>query len=1151
MKQDFVHLHNHTDFSLLDAAQSVDQMCNRLTDLKMDTIAVTEHGNLFSMIPFYKKAIKQGIKPILGCEIYVSVANHKDRITNRDSTGKKWNYHHLVLLCMNETGYKNLMKLVSIGYLEGFYYRPRVDKELLKKYNEGLIATSACLAGEVTHYASIGDYDNAQKAAVEYSEIFPDRFYLELQNHDIPEEKQAHKILKKLSEELGLPLVCTNDCHYAYEDHWQAHDILFCLGTGKNRNDSNRLRYEPRKFYIKSADEMWDLFKDYPNALENTVKIAEQCNVEIPMGNYHLPRFPIPDKLGAVSPDDYLKMLCQEGLKLRYNHITPEIQHRLNYELSVIEKMGFAGYFLITMDFVKYAKTNKIPVGPGRGSAAGSIVAYTTGITAIDPIKYNLLFERFLNPDRISLPDIDIDFCVEGRQKVIDYIKERYGTKSVAQIITFGTMKAKSVVRDVGRVLGMSYGDVDRIAKLIPNEPAMTLDKAGKMNKEFLSVSSIDDTHKDLIEYSKILEGMHRHASTHAAGVVIAPGPLTDYVPLYQQAGTNDVATQVDMNDLESLGLLKMDFLGLRNLTVINKTVKSIHLNHGQTVDINKIDLYDGKVFHLFASGTTIGVFQFESNGMREYLKKLQPTCIEDLIAMNALYRPGPMQNIPEFISRKHGHSKITFLHDKLEPILKETHGIIVYQEQVMEICQTIGGFSLAQGDIIRKAMGKKKADLITAFKVDFVDGAIKAGISKKIAIEIFELLEKFSQYGFNKSHSTAYAIIAYQTAWLKTYYPAEFLAANMNTEMNDINRIVTLINEARDCGVEVSAPNINISFSEFRALSNNSIGFGLSAIKNVGAKAAESIVEYRENDNSYNTIFDLCQIDAGAVNRKALESLIQAGACDHLQGSRSQQFEIIDSAIKFGQRMIQDKQSSQQSLFSNSDSSSNSIILEPELSAIEEWSKRDALKREKEMLGFYLSGNPLDDYTNDINELNNINLLNLPNKLPEKIKVGGIITSINKRFDKKNRQWAIIEVDGIIGNAEIFIFSDTFQKYEDLLFEDNLIFIIGSPSKREEEISYPLKFIANQIVSLDQAKDVLIKNLNILLKFIDNNENTLLEIQKIISKNPGKSNLILHLESNIGTIKKIKINSKTIENSNTFLSSLRNKFGHSNVWID
>ena len=1148
MKQDFVHLHNHTDFSLQDAAQSVDQMCDRLTELQMDTIAVTEHGNLFSMIPFYKKATKAGIKPILGCEIYVSVGDHTERMHNKDSRGKKWNYHHLVLLCMNETGYKNLMKLVSIGYLEGFYYRPRVDKTLLKKYNEGLIATSACLAGEVTHYASIGDYDRAKEAAIEYSEIFPDRFYLELQNHDIPEEKQAHSVLKKISNELGLPLVCTNDCHYAQEDHWQAHDVLFCLGTGKNRNDRDRLRYEPRKFYIKSADEMWELFKDYPDALENTVKIAEQCNVEIPMGNYHLPRFPIPEQSASASADDYLKMLCQDGLQKRYPQITPNIQNRLDYELSVIKKMGFAGYFLITMDFVKYAKTNLIPVGPGRGSAAGSIVAYTTGITDVDPIKYNLLFERFLNPDRISMPDIDIDFCIEGRQKVIDYIKNLYGEDSVAQIITFGTMKAKSVVRDVGRVLGMPFGEINEIAKLIPNEPKMTLDKALKINKEFSAIPKKDETHKELIEYSQVLEGLHRHASTHAAGVVIAPGPLTDYVPLYQPAGTKDVATQADMNDLESLGLLKMDFLGLRNLTVINKTIQSINENYNENIDIDNLNLKDPKVFDLFSKGKTIGVFQFESQGMREYLKKLKPSAIEDLIAMNALYRPGPMQNIPDFISRKHGNSQVTYLHEKLEPILRETYGIIVYQEQVMEICQSIGGFSLAQGDTIRRAMGKKKADLMAAFKVDFVDGAVKQKIDKKIAIQIFELLEKFAEYGFNKSHSTAYALIAYQTAWLKTYYPSEFLAENMNTEMKDINRIVTLINEAKEQNINVEAPSVNISFSQFKSISKDKISFGLSAIKNVGIKAAESISKYRKENTNYKSIFDLCKIDSGTVNRRAVESLIQAGACDELKGNRAEQFESVDIAIKFGQKIVQEKSSLQESLFANS---SESVILEPQLNQVEDWTKRDSLRREKEMLGFYLSGNPLDDYLDDLNELNNINLLNLPKKLPQQIKLGGIITNINKRFDKRNREWAIIEMDGFVGNAEIFVFSDAFSKYQNYLEEDKSVFITGSPSKREDEISLPLKFIANEIMPLSDAKTKTVTKLNILLKFEENNEQTLIKLQKIINDNPGPLDVIIHMESNVGTIKKIQVKHKKIADSSKFLSQLRAEFGESNIWIN
>ena len=649
---DFVHLHNHTDYSLLDAAQSVDMMINRVGDIGMDTIAVTEHGNLFSLIPFYKQAKKAGIKPILGCEVYVAAGEHDQKTYNVGNN--KWGYYHLVLIAQNNIGYRNLMKLTTIGYLNGFYYKPRVDKNLLKKYNEGLIATSACLAGEVTSYAVRGDYESAKKAALDHLEIFDDRFYLELQKHGIEEEEKARPILVKLSKELNIPLVATNDNHYSLKEHSDAHDILFCCGMGKFKSDTDRHRYEHEQFYIKSADEMYDLFKKYPSAIENTLKIAESCDVDIPLGEIHLPEFPIPTE-SSNSPDEYLENLCMIGLKDRYRDPSPVIIDRLKYELSVIKKMGFAGYFLITQDFVKYAKDSRIPVGPGRGSAVGSIVSYCLGITNVDPMKYNLIFERFLNPHRVTMPDIDIDFCIEGREKVIQYIKERYGEDSVAQIITFGTMKAKGSIRDVGRVLGMDYGEVDRVAKLIPNEPKMTLKKAMSVNQEFKDIVNKSDIHKQLIENSTILEGMHRHASTHAAGIVITPGSLTDHVPLYKSANSKDIATQYEMGSLEDLGLLKMDFLGLRNLTVIDKTIKAIKSNHGVDIDIESINLNDQKVYSLFSKGKTVGVFQFESSGMQEYLKKLNPTRIEDLIAMNSLYRPGPMKNIPTFISRKRG----------------------------------------------------------------------------------------------------------------------------------------------------------------------------------------------------------------------------------------------------------------------------------------------------------------------------------------------------------------------------------------------------------------------------------------------------------------------------------------------------------------
>ncbi|HIC36068.1 MAG TPA: DNA polymerase III subunit alpha, partial [Candidatus Marinimicrobia bacterium] len=771
MTSEFVHLHNHSDYSLLDGAQRIDQLVNTIDDLKMDSVALTEHGNMFSVVPYYKDAKKAGIKPIIGCEIYVAMGSRFEKKTTAEGG---WGNNHLILLAQNNTGYKNLMKLVTAGYLEGFYYRPRVDIDLLRQYSEGLICMSACLKGEVPEKMLRGDYEGAKEAALRFAEIFPDRYYLEIQNHGIPEEEANIKNMKKLAVDLNLPLVCTNDAHYAKQSHWEAHDIHICLGTGKKRSDLNRLRYATPEFYFKTQDEMFNLFKEFPQAIENTRRIADSINVELRMGEYHLPNFPIPEDSPTKDPDEYLKMLTQVGADALYGEITPDIQKRIDHELMVIRNMGFAGYFLITADFVKYAKDASIPVGPGRGSAAGSIVSYALGITSIDPLKHDLLFERFLNPDRISLPDIDIDFCIERRGEVIDYIKGQYGENSVTQIITFGKMKAKQVVRDVGRVMGYSFGEVDKIAKAIPNELNITLDIALEKSHDLQELAEGD--YKELMSHAKVLEGMHRHASIHAAGVVIAPGDLTDYVPLYKST-TGDVTSQYDMKGLEELGLLKMDFLGLRNLTVIDKAVKLI-AQKGEKIDIEKLPLDDAKVYELFAKGHTIGVFQFESSGMREFLKKLQPTVIEDLIAMNALYRPGPMENINDFISRKHGKKKIVYPHPLMEPILKETYGIIVYQEQVMQIAHEIAGFTLAEADIMRRAMGKKIKSLMAELSIKFVEGAEKKDIPKKKAEDIFALIEKFAQYGFNKSHSTAYAYVAYQTAWLKTHYPAEFMSA-------------------------------------------------------------------------------------------------------------------------------------------------------------------------------------------------------------------------------------------------------------------------------------------------------------------------------------------------------------------------------------
>ena len=1136
---DFVHLHNHSDYSLLDAAQTVETMCNRVADLGMDSIAITEHGNLFSMIPFYKAALKAGIKPIIGCEMYVAVNNHTDRQLVTLDSGKRKNYYHLVLLAMNQQGYKNLLALTSIGYLNGFYYRPRIDKNLLEEFNEGLIATSACLAGEVTSYAAAGNYEEAKKAALSYQKIFDKRFYLELQNHNLKEEKASHAILKKLSQELNIPLIATNDCHYCLEEHSNAHDVLFCLGTGKDRDDINRLKYEPNQFYIKSVDEMYEIFKDVPEALENTLSIAEQCDVEIPLGNYHLPAYPLPDQ--ETDPDKYLEKLCNEGLKKRYSKITQEIQDRLKYELSVIKKMGYAGYFLITQDFVNYAIKNNIPVGPGRGSAAGSIVAYSTGITNIDPLKYNLLFERFLNPERVTMPDIDIDFCIEGRENVIQYIKEKYGYDSVAQIITFGTMKARSVVRDVGRVLGISYSDVDKIAKLIPNEPKITLDKALKQNSELREVSSKSKVYEELIEYSKVLEGCHRHASTHAAGVVIAPGPLRDYVSLFQNPSNKEITTQADMNGLEELGLLKMDFLGLRNLTVIKKTIDLVKKRHDKTIDINNIDCNDMKVYEtIFQPGVTIGIFQFESDGMRENLLNLKPTCFEDLIVMNALYRPGPMSNIPEYIARKHGNSNTTYIHSSLESILKETYGIIVYQEQVMQICSEIGGFSLGESDIVRRAMGKKKKNLMASYKLKFVDGAEKNNINKKQAVEIFELLEKFAEYGFVKSHSAAYAMIAFHTAWLKTYYPIEFLTANISSDINDTDRVVKLMLECKRMNININTPNINLSNTDFSIIDDNTIQYGLSAIKNIGQKASDNIVQFRSDNGLFKSIFDVAKIKP-AINKKVLESLILSGACDSLTEHRSEMYGSIEIITEFINKFNKTENIHQSSLFASTDLA----ISTPSLAQQEEWTKDECLKHEKELLGFYLSDNPLLKYADDLNELLNKNFLK-----PPYLSTAGIVSDIVYRFDKNGNKWALVSLDTLNESLQLYVFNETFSKYNELIQKDKLLYIIGkdfnnSESERISRIIVSKVFIINK-----DLKKLLTKNINISINYNNHNKEIVESIEKLSNKFPGNYNLVLHLKSLKGINQKVLIKKIKFSISTESLTELKSKFGSFNVWL-
>ena len=1144
MASEFVHLHNHSDYSLLDGAQTVQTLVNTIDDLGMDSVALTEHGNMFSVIPYYKAAKKAGIKPIIGCETYVAVGSRFEKKPRADGG---WGNNHLVLLAQNYKGYQNLMKLVTFGYLDGFYYRPRVDIDLLKEHNEGIICLSGCLKGEVTEKMLKDDWESAKEAALRFAEIFENRFYLEVQNHGIPDEAQNIQNMKKLAGELNLPLVCTNDAHYAKHEHWEAHDVHICLGTGKDRDDPNRLRYATPEFYFKTQDQMYEMFKDVPNAIENTRKIADSIDIELPMGDYHLPNFPIPEDVSDKDPDTYLQKLCETGVQNQYGDIKPELRSRLDHELKVIKKMGFAGYFLITADFVKYAKDNDIPVGPGRGSAAGSLVSYSLGITTIDPMRHNLLFERFLNPDRISMPDIDIDFCIERRGEVIDYIKDQYGEKSVTQIITFGKMKARQVIRDVGRVLGYSFGEIDRLAKLIPTTLNITLEDALKQSPDLREAG--EGQYKDVIEYSKVLEGMNRHASTHAAGVVIAPGDLTDFVPLYRSP-QGDVTSQYDMKGLETLGLLKLDFLGLRNLTVIDNALKLLKLR-GENVDIEKIPMDDAKVYKMFAKGLTIGVFQFESSGMREFLKKLKPTVIEDLIAMNALYRPGPMENIDDFISRKHGKKKIEYAHPVMEAILEETYGIIVYQEQVMQIAHEVAGFTLAEADIMRRAVGKKIKKLMDELKVKFIDGALeKHNISKKKGKEIYELIEKFAEYGFNKSHSTAYAYVAYQTAWLKTHYPAEFMSANLTSEMSNIDRVVILINECRKLKIEVDPPDVNISSTNFRPVNHKTISFGLNAIKNVGTKALDQIVESRDKHGKFDSLFDFtANVSLKSVNRKVLESLNMAGALDGLEGNRAQKYAVIETALKYGQTIQENKARNQVDLFGASSANGQDTSMVPSLPQAEEWSEAQLLEKEKEVLGMYLSGHPLLKYAEDLEEFSNFDFTEkVENQNGSKVRVGGAISDVKMHFDRKNNQMAFFKLDCLGGQAEILAFSDTFAKYKDLIKNDSVVFISGKPT--DETDFSELKMIADDIVNVEKAREIYSKNVNIRIEPDQMSPTDVDALLNMAKEHVGGCGLMFHMASERGKQQRIYAHNVKVSAHSSFLKKLRDTYGKQNVWV-
>ncbi len=1047
----FVHLHNHSHYSLLDAACKIDDLVNAAKEQGMPAVALTDHGVMSGAIEFYKKAKKAGVKPIIGTEAYVVTQGSRfDKGTSMtEPGGKRANYHHLVLLAKNETGYRNLIKLTSLGHIEGYYYKPRIDTQLLHTYHEGLIALSACLSGVLSAPLAAGNDAQASTNAGTYKEIFGSDFYVEIQNHGIDREAIVRSKAPGLAKQHGLRLVATNDVHYLKLKHALAHNIMLLIPDSSiaNPQDYSKLRYQTDQAYFKSTAEMIALFADFPEAIESTLEIADKCDLTLDLRRNHMPDFPIPADAGVTSLEEYLDKLSREGFAKRYPDAPEPVRQRLDLELSVIKKMGYSGYFLIVQDFIRAARAMDVFVGPGRGSAAGSIVSYSLGITNVDPLKYDLLFERFLNPERVSMPDIDVDFSDKKREKVIEYVRKKYGDDSVSQIITFGTLSSKAVLKDVGRVLGVPLSTIDSINKAIPTEfgKVRPLGEALKTIPELKWVNeSTDPKIKTLVETSLVLEGMNRNAGMHAAGVVIAPGNISDHVPLYKTPQT-EVMTQYNMKDLEEAGLLKMDFLGLRTLSVIENALKMIEENHGDRIDLDHLPEDDQATFELFSRGDTVGVFQFESSGMQESLRKLRPTSISDLVAMNALYRPGPMEMIEDFINRKNGRAKITYLHPALETILNETYGVIVYQEQVMKIASEVAGFSLAKADLMRRAMGKKDDALMASVKDEFIKGSIERGSERKLAGDIFDLIQKFAKYGFNKSHSVAYSVVAYQTAYLKAHYAAEFMAATLSSELNDIDRIAVLIDSCRKSGIPLRGPDVNESAVDF-TVTDGAIRFGLCAIKNVGESAVEGVVQARKETGAFKNIFDFCaRVDLRLVNKKCLESLVQAGAFDAIGGHRAQYFESIESATAFGLRRREQELSGQAGLFDTSGGTEEQVVIYPALPELRHWTEFEKLQHEKNVLGFYVSGHPLLKYEHEVKELSTVPLGDPSALKPgSMVRACGIVTSVKRKIDKRNNTMAFVGIEDFTGTAECIVFSDAFQKYQNDLVQDAIVMVVG-----------------------------------------------------------------------------------------------------------
>jgi len=1055
----FVHLHLHTQYSLLDGAIRFDDLIAKAKEHNMPAVAITDHGNMFGAAEFYLQCKKYGVKPLIGCELYLA----PDSRFSRDARGISEAAYHLILLCENMQGYRNLSYLTSAGYKEGFYYRPRIDRELLSGRSEGLIAMSACLKGEVAMQCGRGRMEDAVATARWYSELFPDRYYIELQENTLPDQDTVNKRLLEVASELNLPLVATNDCHYLNREDARAHEVLLCIQTGKTMSDPTHMRFSADEFYVKSPEEMASAFSYAPEAISNTLVIADQCNLELPVDGktYHFPNFDPPE---GKDHDDTLKELAIEGLKERmttilakYPDMTLEQQQgyfdRLALELDCISDMKFPAYFLIVSDFIRWAKDRGIPVGPGRGSAAGSLVAYAIRITDLDPLPYNLLFERFLNPERISMPDIDVDFCQDRRGEVIQYMVEKYGRDRVCQIITFGTMKAKAVVRDVGRALNMTYGDVDRIAKLIPDDLNITLNEALQKEPLLGEMSAADPHVKELLDTALCLEGLTRHASTHAAAVVVAPEPLEEFLPVYKDQKTGSINSQYSMKYVELVGLVKFDFLGLRNLTVIENAVKLVREGKDPHFDITTLRDDDQASYDLIGAGNTTGIFQLESSGIKEMLVKLKPSCFEDVIAAVALYRPGPLESgmVKDFIECKHGRQKVVYELPQLEPILKDTYGVIVYQEQVMQIARSLAGYSLGQADLLRRAMGKKDAPVMAKEKIPFLEGAAKQGVNLKKAEIIFDLMAKFAAYGFNKSHSAAYALIAYQTAFLKAHYPVEFMAALLTCDMDNTDKVVKNISDCREQGIEVLPPDINRSGLSF-AVVGASMRFGLGAVKNVGTGAIEAILEARK-ESSFKNLYDFCErVDLRRVNKRVVESLIKCGAFDSTGATRSSLMEGLEAATSYGQKIQEERTSEQVSLFGIEEVVRGNGHGGMKLPVVPEWHDKDKLAFEKESLGFLITGHPLDRYIDDIKRLSNSEIANLV-ELPDgsEVRICGIVSAFKEITTKKGDRMGFVTIEDLSGSVEITVFSDIYSTSSSLLKSDDPLFITGKLEKSEK----------------------------------------------------------------------------------------------------